>query len=78
MGGIDQPSSVNEEAAGKIKGIGKKTGLPGEYVNGIISGNRMLLSKAITLVESSLEKHKVIAREVIEGCLPYSGKSVRI
>ncbi len=49
-----------------------------EYAGGIISGNRTILSKAITLIESSLPQHQKVAREVIEKCLPFSGNSVRI
>ncbi|HET6243951.1 MAG: methylmalonyl Co-A mutase-associated GTPase MeaB [Bacteroidetes bacterium] len=49
-----------------------------EYFNGIISGNRVSLSRAITLIESSLEKHQAMARELVELCLPYSGNSIRI
>jgi len=49
-----------------------------EYTHGIISGNRTILSKAITLIESSLARHQQIAQEVIEKCLPYAGKSIRI
>ena len=37
-----------------------------------------MLSKAVTLVESSNSKHQEIAQEIIKQCLPYSGKSVRI
>lgn len=48
------------------------------YTEGIRSGNRTILSKAITLVESSLPKHQAIAQEVIEDCLPYAGNSIRI
>lgn len=49
-----------------------------EYVDGIISGNRTILSRAITLVESNLPEHQEIAQQVIEKCLPHSGKSIRI
>jgi len=48
------------------------------YVLGILSGNKTILSKAITLIESDLEKHQNIAQQVIEKCLPYSGNSMRI
>jgi len=78
MEGIDPPSSVNDKAVEKIRGVRQKTGSPEDYINGILCGNRTVLSKAITLIESSLEKHKSIAREVIEGCLPHSGNSLRI
>lgn len=49
-----------------------------EYVQGILSGNTSMLGQAVTLVESSLPSDQQIAQKVIEGCLPYSGKSVRI
>lgn len=45
---------------------------------GIVSQNMAILSQAITLVESSRADHQQIAHELIEKCLPYSGKSIRI
>lgn len=38
----------------------------------------MLLSRAITLIESTKPEHQDLAQEIIEGCLPLSGDSVRI
>ena len=49
-----------------------------EYVNGILSGNRVVLSRAITLVESSLESDNLLASEVMERILPHTGNSIRI
>lgn len=49
-----------------------------EYTEGIISGNRTILSQAITLVESSLPEHYETAQAIIEKCLAYSSQSVRI
>jgi len=49
-----------------------------EFIDGIISGNRMLLSRAITLIESTKQEHQDLAQEIIEGCLPHSGNSIRI
>lgn len=49
-----------------------------EFVDGILAGNRVLLSQAITLVESTNPKHQVLAQQIIEACLPHSGKSLRI
>ena len=51
---------------------------PKEYIDGILSGNRTFLSRAITLVESSKAEHQDMAGQVIEGCLPHSGNSMRI
>jgi LAO/AO transport system kinase len=49
-----------------------------ELIEGIMKGNRTSLSKAITIIESTHEKHKKTSREIIERCLPHSGKSIRI
>lgn len=76
--GIEQPPSVN---AGAVKHFSKsRQGLLSveEYFSGIVSGNRTILSQAITLVESSLGQHQQIAQAIISLCLPFSGNSVRI
>ncbi|MCP9291025.1 methylmalonyl Co-A mutase-associated GTPase MeaB [Gracilimonas sediminicola] len=49
-----------------------------EFIEGILDGDRMLLSRAITLIESTKQEHQELAQEIIEGCLPHSGDSVRI
>ena len=49
-----------------------------DYVEGILRGDVTMLSRAVTLVESLLPEHQAIAQEVVERCLPHSGKSVRI
>lgn len=49
-----------------------------EYVEGILKGDISVLSQAVTLVESSLPSHQLIAQQVIEKCLPYAGKSTRL
>ncbi|MDR0750475.1 MAG: methylmalonyl Co-A mutase-associated GTPase MeaB [Tannerellaceae bacterium] len=51
---------------------------PAEFVAGIRQGNITILSQAVTLIESSRYEHQQVAQEVIEKCLPYSGKSVRV
>ncbi|MDE5605857.1 MAG: ATP/GTP-binding protein, partial [Bacteroidales bacterium] len=76
--GVTQPGTINPAfAAGAAI---RRPALPrtDELVDGILSGNRTLLSRAITLVESSLPAHQKIAQEVIERCLPHSGKSLRL
>jgi LAO/AO transport system kinase len=49
-----------------------------EYVSGIASGNRTILSQAITLVESTLPGDIDTAQEIIEKCLHTGVESVRI
>ena len=49
-----------------------------EMVEGILKGDMTMLSRAVTLVESLHPDHYSKAQEIIEKCLPYSGKSRRI
>lgn len=74
QGGIAQPESVNPYWKKRTK----KELSVSDYVNGIIGKNRVILSRAITLIESVNPVHQAIAQEVIEKCLPYSGRSIRI
>jgi len=76
--GIEQPESVSKGAAERIRSARRKNPGSSLFVNGILEGNRTILSQAITLIESSLPSHQQMAQEIIEKCLPYSGKSVRI
>ena len=76
--GIDQPPAVSDEAAGRLKS-GRAQDIPvDDYVAGILSGQRVLLSRAITLSESSLARHQEIAQEIIERCIPHAGRSIRM
>jgi hypothetical protein len=69
MEGIEQPGQINTDALRKLKSRKGPAHSTEELVDGIFSGNRTLLSKAITLVESSLPKHQEQAQEIISACL---------
>jgi LAO/AO transport system kinase len=49
-----------------------------EYVAGVCSGNRAVLSQAITLVESTLSSDRDLAAQVLEACQPKAGNSFRL
>ena len=49
-----------------------------KYVAGILSGDVSMLSAAITLIESANLRHRKLAEQIIEECLPHSGKSIRV
>ncbi len=44
----------------------------------LLSGDRIALAKAITLIESASPRHEKQAQQIIEDILPFSGKSIRI
>lgn len=48
------------------------------YSEGILSGDRMVLSRAITLIESSLPEDRDLADRLLESLLPHTGRAERI
>ena len=49
-----------------------------DYIEGILAKDRVILSRAITLVESNSARHMDKAQEVVKGLLPYTGNSIRV
>lgn len=74
--GIKQPSIINPYL--QRNRFRRRQYSVSEMVEGILKGDVTILSQAVTLVESVNPEHYAKAQEVINKCLPYSGKSVRI
>jgi LAO/AO transport system kinase len=51
---------------------------PSDYVEGVTSGDRAKLARAITLIESRNAEHQKLAQEMLIKLLPRTGKSLRI
>ena len=49
-----------------------------QYIDGVLAGDRVLLARAITLIESNAPAHQDLAQEVLAGVLPHRVPSVRI
>jgi GTPase len=49
-----------------------------EYVQGVLAGDRVLLARAITLVESNAPRHFDMAQEVLRQLLPHTGNAIRV
>jgi len=49
-----------------------------QYVAGVTSGDRAVLGRAITLIESRRDDHQALAQEVLTALLPLTGKARRI
>ena len=76
--GVPQPETTSKASAKKIQSSRSKKPSVREYVSGILEGNITFLSRAITLVESTNQKHQEKANHILEKCLPHANKSVRI
>ncbi|MCB0375003.1 MAG: methylmalonyl Co-A mutase-associated GTPase MeaB [Sinomicrobium sp.] len=76
--GISPPDSIGAAAVEKLKSVRKNRPAAGALAARIITGDTVALSRAITLIESTRKQHTEDAQTIIETCLPYAGKSVRI
>lgn len=76
--GILPPESFSASSMEKIVNSRKVQPSSQELIFKIINHDKVALSRAITLVESTNPIHLNKANEVINGCLPYANKSVRI
>jgi LAO/AO transport system kinase len=51
---------------------------PQTYIAGVLAGDRRMLSKTITLIESALSAHQAAARAILAALLPKTGNAVRL
>ncbi|MCF8373285.1 MAG: methylmalonyl Co-A mutase-associated GTPase MeaB [Bacteroidales bacterium] len=76
--GIERPPALHPDSVKRFKSIKRRKLSVDDFVEGIRNNNRSIFSQAITLVESNLPDHQIIAQEIIERCLPLSGNSIRV
>ena len=76
--GIIKPEILSSQVAKHIQAFRKLEISAAELIEKIILGDKVALSRAITLIESTNPIHFEKANEVINGCLPYANKSIRI
>jgi LAO/AO transport system kinase len=50
----------------------------GQYLDGILGRDRVVLARAITLIESTRPADQILARELVNQVVPHAGQSVRI
>jgi LAO/AO transport system kinase len=74
----EEPVQVNPKALERMMAKRQKLMPLDYYVDGILKGDIVILSKAITLVESALHEHQKMAQDIIAACLPYSGNAIRL
>jgi LAO/AO transport system kinase len=57
----------------------KRSGLPADVLAaGVVAGDRALLARAITLIESTREDHQQVAQDLLQRLLPKTGKAIRV
>ncbi len=49
-----------------------------QYVRGVLAGDRVVIARAITLIESTSDSHRGLAEEVLDDLLAHTGKAIRV
>jgi LAO/AO transport system kinase len=49
-----------------------------QYIDGILQGDRVVLGRAITLIESTRREDADLAQDILEACLPHTGQTIRV
>ncbi len=78
QGGVEQPSQVNPSLSGSLHKFKKNRLTVDDLYKGLQNNDRTILGQAITLIESSRQQDKEIARQLVNRCLPLSGRSIRL
>lgn len=76
--GVSQPKSTSRDSISKLKNKRKKQPSSEELSDAILKGDKVALSRAITLIESINPEHTHKANKIIEACLPSANNSIRI
>lgn len=76
--GIPQPESISSIAMYHVVQHRKVQPSAAQLIEGILTHDKVALSRAITLIESTNPQHQSKANEIITACLPKANQSVRI
>ena len=76
--GVPQPETLNQASIQNVVQKRKNQPSAQELIEGILAKDKVALSRAITLVESTNPEHLEKANTIIQACLPHANKSIRI
>lgn len=78
MGGVETPPALNPDLAFRSRIKRRRRPDAATLIEGVLAGDRVLLSQAITLIESERPEDREVSSKVLEALMPHTGKSLRI
>lgn len=78
LAGVDVPPSLNPDPAFHRRAALRRHPDAGELARGILAGDRVILSRAVTTIESELAADQRTAAELLEAIMPHTGRSLRL
>ena len=76
--GVKSPSTLNPRLKKILAKKRKQQGDITYYIKGIRQGDKVILSQAITILESTRLLDQQLAEQIIEKCLPFANQSIRL
>ena len=76
--GLDRDSATVPLANANDRAQTRRPLTAEEYVAGVLAGDRAVLARAITLIESNAAAHFELAQEVLRRLLAHSGSAIRV
>ena len=76
--GKERPNGISGDKLNSFISKKRKKYSLDEYLKGILNGDRVILGRALTLIESKIKEDNDLSNRIVDKCLPYSGKSIRI
>ena len=76
--GRERPNSISGEKLSNFFNKKRKKYSLDQYYDGILNGDRVVLGRALTLIESKIKEDNNLSNKIIDKCLPHSGKSIRV
>lgn len=73
MRGVDDGTTASKRPTTRRRGLSVE-----DHVQGVLAGDRSILARTITLVESNAPAHIDKAQEVLRQLLPHTGNSIRV
>src|SRR5581483_9934505 len=61
-----------------MSGVRRRVATVEQYAEGVLAGDRAMLARAITLIESAKGEHARLAQELLQRLLPHTGAAHRI
>ena len=74
--GVDNKTASQPQAAAPVYRPSRMSA--DDYASGITAGDRVMLSRAITVIESNAARHFDLGQEIIQKILPCTGKALRV
>lgn len=76
--GVFVAQGVDKAVEPPIKRVARPQLSEDDYVRGVLAGDRVILSRAITLIESNAPSHFELGQRIITRLLSHSGRSMRV